>query len=127
MGVKENGETNWDTNITICDANEQLIPRMPNRSKSLYGGNGDIDNDPVDLVPRKPKPHSQCVAQIHGEKDRTMLLLDSQRKKKSLKPKTISDDPKYINEYQTSTIFFHLFIIYFFASNNQSRPNATLA
>ena len=62
MGVKENGETNWDTNITICDANEQLIPRMPNRSKSLYGGNGDIDNDPVDLVPRKPKPHFQCVA-----------------------------------------------------------------
>ena len=29
------------------------------------------------LVPRKPKPHSQCVAQIHGEKDRTMLSSDS--------------------------------------------------
>ena len=42
-----------------------------------------------------------------------MLSPDSQRKKKSLKPKTISDDPKYINEYQTSTIFFS-FIYYLF-------------
>ena len=25
MGVEENGETNWDTNITICDNDEQLI------------------------------------------------------------------------------------------------------
>ena len=58
MGVEENGETKWDTNIEICDNDKQLIPRMPNRSKSLYGGNGDINNDPGDLVPRKPKPHS---------------------------------------------------------------------
>ena len=61
MDVVENGGTSWDRNVAMCDNDEQLIPRMPNRSKSLYGGNGDIDNDPVDLVPRKPKPHSQCV------------------------------------------------------------------
>ena len=77
MSLKENGETNWDTNITICDNDERLIPRTPNRSMSLYGGNGDINNDPGDLVPRKPKPHSQCVAHIHGEKDRPMLSPDS--------------------------------------------------
>ena len=136
MGVEESGETNWDTTIVICDNDEQLIPRTPNRSKSLYGGNDDIDNDPADLVPRKPKPHSQCVARIHGEKDRTMLLPESQRKKNSLKPKTTSDDPKYINEYQTSTIILFYFILfyyyyyyyyYYFAPNNQSQPNATLS
>ena len=57
MGVEESGETNWDTNIVICDNDEQLIPRTLNRSKSLYDGNDDIDNDPADLVQRKPKPH----------------------------------------------------------------------
>ena len=77
MGVEENGETNWDTNIAICDNEKQLILRTPNQSKSLYDGNGDVDNDLGDLVPRKPKPHSQCVAHIHGEKDRPMLSPDS--------------------------------------------------
>ena len=46
MGVEENGETNWDTNIAICDNDKQLILRTPNQSKSLYDGNGDVDNDP---------------------------------------------------------------------------------
>ena len=77
MGVEENGETNWDTNIAICDNDEQLILRTTNQSKSLYDGNGDVDNDLGNLVQRKPKPHSQCVTQIHGEKDHSMLSPNS--------------------------------------------------
>ena len=73
MGIEENEETSWDKSIAMCDNDEQLILRMPNRSKSLYDGSGDVDNDPRSLVQRKPKPHSQYVSQIHGEKDRTML------------------------------------------------------
>ena len=92
-----NGETSWETSVAMCDNDEQLILRTTNQSKSLYDGNGDVDNDSGNLMQRKPKPHSQCVTQIHGKKDRTMLSPDSQRKKKSLKPKTTSDDPKYIN------------------------------
>ena len=73
MGVEENEETSCDKSVTMCDNDEQLIPWMPNRSKSPYDGSGDIDNDPRNLVQRKLKPHSQYVSQIHGEKDRTML------------------------------------------------------
>ena len=57
----------------MCDNDEQLIPQTLNRSKSLYDGSGDIDDDLRNLVQRKPKPHSQYVSYIHGEKDRTML------------------------------------------------------
>ena len=75
-GLVENGGTSWDRNIAMCDNDEQLISRKENQSKSLYDGNGDVDNDPGNLVQRKPKPHSQCVTQIQGEKDRSMLSPD---------------------------------------------------
>ena len=61
MGVEENGETNWDTNIAICDNDEQLILRTPNQSKSLYDGNGDVDNDPRDLALRKPNSEGEMT------------------------------------------------------------------
>ena len=73
MGVEENEETTWDKSVAMCDNDKWLIPWTPNRSKSLYDKNGDIDYDPRNLVQRKPKPHFQYVSQIHGEKDRTML------------------------------------------------------
>ena len=72
-----NGETSWETSVAMCDNDEQLILRTANQRKSLYDGNGDVGNDPGNLVQRKPKPHSQCVTQIHGEKDRSMLSPDS--------------------------------------------------
>ena len=62
MGAEENEETNWDKSVAMCDNDEQLIPRTPSLSKSLYDGSGDIDNDPRNLVQRKLKPHSQYVS-----------------------------------------------------------------
>ena len=50
-----NGETSWETSVAMCDNDEQLILRTANQSKSLYDGNGDVDNDPGNLVQRKPK------------------------------------------------------------------------
>ena len=50
MGVQENEETNWDKSVAMCDNDEQLIPRTPSLSKSLYDESGDIDNDPRSLV-----------------------------------------------------------------------------
>ena len=41
-----NGETSWETSVAMCDNDEQLILRTTNQSKSLYDGNGDVDNDP---------------------------------------------------------------------------------
>ena len=35
MDVVENGGTSWDRNVAMCDNDEQLIPRMPDQSKSL--------------------------------------------------------------------------------------------
>ena len=32
--VEESRETRWDTNVAMCDDDEPLIPRMPNRGKS---------------------------------------------------------------------------------------------
>ena len=41
MGVEENEETSLDKSVAIRDNDEQLIPWMPNRSKSLYDRSGD--------------------------------------------------------------------------------------
>ena len=76
--VEESREKRWDTSVAMCDDDEPLIPRIPN---------GDMDNDPGHLVQRKPKPHSQCVSRIHGEKDHTMLSPAFQKKNKSLNKK----------------------------------------
>ena len=103
----------------MCDNDKQLILRTPNQSKSLYDGNGDVDNDPGNLVQRKPKPHSQGVTRTHKEKDHTMLSPNSQKKSKSLKPKMTFDDQvvaplanhaklKYQwNEYRMGAILFY--------------------
>ena len=34
-GVEESRETWWDTSVAMSDDDEPLIPRMPNRSKSI--------------------------------------------------------------------------------------------
>ena len=91
MSVEENEETSWDKSVAMCDNDEQLIPLTPNRSKSLYDGSGDIDNDLRNLVQRKPKPHSQCLPDP-WRKGSYNVLTDSQKKNKSLKLKMTYDD-----------------------------------
>ena len=34
MDVEERRETGWDTSVAMCDDDEPLISRMPNRGKS---------------------------------------------------------------------------------------------
>ena len=46
MDEAKNGETSWDTNVAMCENDEQLIPGTLSRSKSLKGGSGDPGNDP---------------------------------------------------------------------------------
>ena len=79
IDVEESRETRWDTSVAMSDDDEPLIPRMPNQGKSII--RWDMDNYLVDLVQRKPKPHSQSVSLIHGKKDHTMPSLTFQKKK----------------------------------------------
>ena len=35
MDGEENRKTNWDKNVAMCDNDEQLLPKTPDRSKSM--------------------------------------------------------------------------------------------
>ena len=110
----------------MCDNDGQLIPWTPNRSKSLYDKSGGVDNDPRNLVQRKPKPHSQYVSQIHGEKDRTMLSLTLKRRISLSNPKwplmikswycrQTMQNPNIndMNIERAKVLFIYLFILFF--------------
>ena len=46
MDKAKKEETSWDTNVAMCDNDEQLVPRTSSQSKSLYDESGDAGNDP---------------------------------------------------------------------------------
>ena len=111
MGVEENGETNQDTNITICDNDEQLIPRRPNRSNSLYGGNSDIDNDPGDLVLRTPRSMVRRMVQYSHPTLRGKRNLSNP--KPPLMIPSISTNTKQA-QFLFFIFLFYLFINYYY-------------
>ena len=43
---KKKEETSYDTNVAMCDNDEQLVPGTSSQSKLLYDGSGDAGNDP---------------------------------------------------------------------------------
>ena len=104
-----NGETSWETSVAMCDNDEQLIPRRPNRSNSLYGGNSDIDNDPGDLVLRTPRSMVRRMVQYSHPTLRGKRNLSNP--KPPLMIPSISTNTK---QAQFFLFFFFYFIFSFF-------------